>query len=345
MKRTFPVLAALICACSPQGPAATPVASPSAAPSTVVQATPSAAATTAASSPAASPASPASPAGGPVHGLVAVASSSAGVMAGADVQVYRLGQAQAFATGKAGTNGGFQVNLGAGFPLGAPVQLVVSKDGRTVVSVGFAGIVASGAGNIVATGGGNIVASGAGNFNAAGIVASGAGNWALLDTPASPDPAVQQIGTADALAWAILGPRFVGAGQATTLPGGDVLLSDVANLRLAFQTLLDASKGVVAGIATPDFEHPSSEPGHPRATSLPTSITNDPTLRTAFQRASTLAADAITGGLAHGGTQPSPDTLERIDFGGLSADVIDPGAVGTQPGEQGARDEPANDNV
>jgi hypothetical protein len=355
MKQTIPVLALLIGACSPQPPAV-PVATPSA--SLAPSVAPTAPGSTAPGSPAATASAPTT--AGPVHGLVAVATGPNGALAGADVKVFRLGQTAAFATGKSGTNGAFLVDLGAGFPLDAPVQVVATHGGQTVVAMGKAGIVATGGGNIVATGGGNIVATGGGNFNAAGIVATGGGNivatgggnWGLLQAAASPDPAVQQVDPAGALTWALLGARFRGAGQALTLPGsGDVLRQDLANLDLAYGTLVDASRKAIGSISAQDVQKLlGGFDANGKATldpALATNLGTAPGLRDAFQRAAILANDAITKGIADGGLKPSADTLQRIDFAGASADAIDPNAVGTQPGEQGARDDDSgsHDNI
>ncbi|MDB5100852.1 MAG: hypothetical protein JWM80_5273 [Cyanobacteria bacterium RYN_339] len=360
MKRFLPLLglAVLAVACRPQGAAPVEV---------VLPVSPSPAATTA---PTATPAGRALPASqapalpnGQVVGLVAQATGPDGALAGADVKVFRLGQPAPMAAGKAGTNGAFLVDLGAAFPVDAPVQVVATKDGQTVVAMGTAHVISGNGSAIVAQGGGNvisgngsaiistngggiistngsgIVAQGGGN-----IVAQGGGNYGLLDAVASPEPGLQAVDAAAALTWALLGPRFRGAGQALTVPGsGDVIRKDLPNLQLAYNVLVEASnRSLQSGIRPAEvhqllagFDANGKGKLDP---ALSRSFATLPGLKEAFQRAAINTEEAISAGVADGGTKPTPDTLERIEFAGASADPINVEA-GTAPlGSQGATD-------
>ena len=375
MNRDVATLAALVSlgglavACNPAGlttVVAVPLASPIASSSVAASLAPSAP-----SAPSTAPTSKANSSPLPtglVVGLVAQAAGVDGLLSGAEVKVYRLGKDQLFASGKSGTNGAFLVDLGPTFPNGAPVQIVASKNGLTVTTLATAGIVASGGGNIVATGGGNfvstngggivatgggnIVATGGGNIVATGggnIVASGAGNFGLLQTTAtgaaspSTEPSVSPVSPAGALAFALLGPRFRGAGQASTRSGdGGVVLNGLKDLLLAYSGLAGAGdKALTGGISKDDqlgiLKLLNDKGQGQLSADLAGHLKTARGLRDAFQAAAIHSEDAISAGVAGGGDTPSPDTLVRIEFAGVTADPIIVSTGALPEGSNGAK--------
>lgn len=288
---------------------------------------------TAASSVPATPAPAATPRA--TIGLLGIAELPGGVLAGADLKVFKPGSAIPVATGKTRADGAFVVDLaGKAVPDGALLKIVATRDGQslagivaaggmhligndggTLVAAGGLNVVPTNAGALIGNDGSTLVAAGGGNLVAAGggnLVAAGGGNYRLL---AAPPRGELRLSIATTIAVAVLGKRLDGA-LGAAYKGDKMVEGAVDQVMAAYGQFAAASKKSLEGDGAEALvARVVASVGDNGAIDLPADVVKDLAalsgeLRQAFVTAAEALGTAIAtavlgGGQVTGGTEPA----------------------------------------